>query len=91
MRSGPQSRVIRKILSTSIRLLVTAGLMAILAARFDLGRSADLMVHASLPLMAAVLGALLAADSIAALRWHLILGNDKSRSMWGKTPVGNRI
>jgi uncharacterized membrane protein YbhN (UPF0104 family) len=63
----------RKILSTSIRLLVTAGLVAILAARFDLGRSADLMVHASLPLMAAALSALLAANLIVALRWHLIL------------------
>jgi len=47
--------------------------MAILAARFDLGRSADLMVHASLPLMAAALSALLAANLIVALRWHLIL------------------
>jgi glycosyltransferase 2 family protein len=48
-------------------------LVAILAARFDLGRSADLMRHASLPLMAAAVGALLAANLIVALRWHLIL------------------
>jgi len=65
--------VIRKILSTSIRLLVTAGLLAILAARFDLGRAADLMSHASLPLLALTLTALLAANLAVALRWHLIL------------------
>jgi uncharacterized membrane protein YbhN (UPF0104 family) len=44
-----------------------------LAARFDLGRAADLMGHASLPLLAMTLTALLAANLAVALRWHLIL------------------
>jgi uncharacterized membrane protein YbhN (UPF0104 family) len=44
-----------------------------LAARFDLGRAADLMGHASLPLLAMTLTALWAANLIVALRWHLIL------------------
>lgn len=65
--------LILKVVSTSIRLLVTAGLVAILAARFDLGRAADLMGRASLPLMAATFAALLAANLVVALRWHLIL------------------
>ena len=44
-----------------------------MAARFDLGRAADLMGHASLPLLATTLTALWAANLIVALRWHLIL------------------
>jgi uncharacterized protein (TIRG00374 family) len=44
-----------------------------LAARFDLGRAADLMGRASLPLIAATFAALLAANLVVALRWHLIL------------------
>ena len=71
-RSKPGRRVI-KILSTSIRLLVTVGLVAVLAARFDLGQAASLMGHASLPLLAMTLTVLWAANLIVALRWHLIL------------------
>jgi uncharacterized membrane protein YbhN (UPF0104 family) len=48
-------------------------LLAILAARFDLGQAASLMGHASLPLLAATLTALLTANLLVALRWHLIL------------------
>lgn len=41
-------------------------------ARFDLGRAFELLLRASLPLIAATLAALLAANLLAALRWHLI-------------------
>jgi hypothetical protein len=44
-----------------------------LAARFDLGRAANLIGHASLPRLAAALTALLAANALVALRWQLIL------------------
>jgi uncharacterized membrane protein YbhN (UPF0104 family) len=44
-----------------------------LAGRFDLGRAVDLMGHASLPLVAAALAALLTANLLVALRWQLIL------------------
>jgi uncharacterized protein (TIRG00374 family) len=47
--------------------------LAILAARFDLGRAGNLMGHASLPRLAAALTALLAANALVALRWQLIL------------------
>jgi uncharacterized membrane protein YbhN (UPF0104 family) len=64
---------IRKILMTTLRLLVTAGLLWALAARFDLGRAAELMGRASLPLIVATLGVLAVANLIVAVRWHLIL------------------
>jgi uncharacterized membrane protein YbhN (UPF0104 family) len=47
--------------------------MWVLAGRFDLGRAVDLMGHASLPLVAAALAALLTANLFVALRWQLIL------------------
>jgi glycosyltransferase 2 family protein len=44
-----------------------------LAARIDVGRAAELVGHASLPLLAATLVALLAGVPLVALRWHIIL------------------
>jgi glycosyltransferase 2 family protein len=44
-----------------------------LAARVDLGRAAEIMGQASLPLLAATIAALVAANSVVALRWHVIL------------------
>lgn len=73
MRPEYRGKAIRKVLSTSVRLLVTAVLIAILAQRFDLARAADLMGHVSLSLLAATLTALVAASLLVALRWHLIL------------------
>lgn len=56
-----------------MRLLVTAGLVVLLVSRLDLGRAAELMVRASVPLIGATIVALLAANLAVAVRWHLIL------------------
>jgi glycosyltransferase 2 family protein len=75
-RNGPagnQVNPIRKFLITSLRLLATAGLLWALAARVDLSRAAQIMGHASLPLLAAALLAQLAASLITGFRWHIIL------------------
>ena len=73
-RSG-QNRVntIHRILITCIRLFVTAALMWLLAARFDIGWTANLMSHASPLLLAVALVAVSMANLIVALRWHLVL------------------
>jgi uncharacterized membrane protein YbhN (UPF0104 family) len=47
-----------------------------LATRVDLGRAAEIMGQASLPLLAATLVALLAANLVVALRWHVILSTE---------------
>jgi uncharacterized membrane protein YbhN (UPF0104 family) len=44
-----------------------------LATRVDLGQSVAIMAEASLPLMAATLVMLLAANFVVAARWHLVL------------------
>lgn len=62
-----------RILTVGARLLVTTGLIWVLAMRIDLGRAAVIIAHASVPLLAAALGGLLAANLVTALRWHLIL------------------
>jgi glycosyltransferase 2 family protein len=67
---------IRKFLITGIRLSATAGLFWALATRTDLGRASQIMGQAALPLLAAALVALFAANSIVALRWHLILSGE---------------
>jgi glycosyltransferase 2 family protein len=72
-RAGTGVTTIFKILTLCVRLLVSAGLVWLLATRLDLGRAAEIMGHASLPLLAATLAALLAANLVAAFRWHLIL------------------
>jgi uncharacterized membrane protein YbhN (UPF0104 family) len=64
---------IRKVLITFVRLLVTAGLVWALATRVDLGRAAEIMGRASLPLLAAAIAAMMAANLVVALRWHVIL------------------
>jgi glycosyltransferase 2 family protein len=64
---------IRKALTTALRLLVTAGLLLALAARFDLGRAAELMGQASLSVLLATIIVLFAANLIVGLRWHLVL------------------
>jgi glycosyltransferase 2 family protein len=56
-----------------MRLLVTAGLLWVLAARFDLGRAAQLIRGAELPAIAATLVMLSVANLVAACRWQLIL------------------
>jgi hypothetical protein len=56
-----------------MRLLVTAGLLWVAAARFDLGRAAELIGGAELPAIAATLVVLSAANLVAACRWQLIL------------------
>ena len=53
---------ILKLLNAALHILVTAGLIWVLAARFDLGPAADLMGHASLALVVAAVTALLAAN-----------------------------
>jgi glycosyltransferase 2 family protein len=53
--------------------LATAGLLWALATRIDLGRAAQIMAQATLPLLAGALVALLATSAVVALRWHLIL------------------
>jgi hypothetical protein len=58
---------------TCIRLFVTAALVWLLAARFDIGRAANLMSHASPLLLAIALVVVSMANLIVALRWHLVL------------------
>jgi uncharacterized membrane protein YbhN (UPF0104 family) len=53
--------------------LATAGLLWALATRIDLGRAAQIMAQATLPLLAGALVALFATSAVVALRWHLIL------------------
>ncbi len=60
-------------LITGLRLAVTAGLVALLAFRLDLGMAAGLMRHASPAALAATFVILLAANLFVGLRWHLIL------------------
>jgi uncharacterized membrane protein YbhN (UPF0104 family) len=58
---------------TSLRLLVTAGLIFALAARFDLGQAAELIGQANLRPIAAALVVILIANFVVAWRWQLIL------------------
>ena len=62
-----------KILVTSARILVTAGLILALAMRFDLGQAAALISHANLGLIAATLLVVSIANFVVGWRWHLIL------------------
>jgi uncharacterized protein (TIRG00374 family) len=68
-----RANAIAKILTTSARLLVTAGLIWLLARRVDLGQALALMRHASPALLAATIAALVLANVVVALRWHVIL------------------
>jgi hypothetical protein len=56
--------------------LVTAGLLWVLAQRFDLGRAAELIRGAELPAIAATLVMLSAANLVGACRWQLILSTE---------------
>jgi len=67
---------IRKFLITSFRLLATVGLLWALATRTDVSRAAQLIGQVALPLLATTLVALLMANLVVALRWHLILSAD---------------
>lgn len=58
---------------TLLRLLVTAGLLWALVTKFDLARVEEIVGHASLPLLAAALLALLAVAPATAARWRIIL------------------
>jgi hypothetical protein len=60
-------------LAASLRLLVTVALLWVLATRLDLGRAVEIIGHASVPLVGAMLGAVLLANLLVAFRWHLIL------------------
>ena len=63
----------RSLLLTSLRLLVTAGLLWVLLARADLGHIKEVVGHVSLPLLAAGAAALLTTSPFSALRWHVVL------------------
>jgi glycosyltransferase 2 family protein len=78
--SDPTQRVtaIRKLLIASLRLLVTAGLLWALLARVDLSHVKEVVVQASLPLLAAGATALLATSPFSALRWHVVLAAETS-------------
>jgi uncharacterized membrane protein YbhN (UPF0104 family) len=65
--------VIRRILMTAFRLLVTAGLLWVLTSRLDLARAENIAGHVSLPILAAALVALLGTLPATAVRWHVIL------------------
>jgi glycosyltransferase 2 family protein len=65
--------IIRKVLTTSLRLVVTAGLVWALAARFDMDRAAHLIFQASPSLLLATVAVLFTANLIVGVRWHLIL------------------
>ena len=69
---------ILKILTTSVRLLVTAGLIMALALRFDVGRAAELIRHADLRLIAAMLFGLLITNLVVGWRWQLILSAESA-------------
>jgi glycosyltransferase 2 family protein len=58
---------------TSFRLFATVGLLWALATRTDLSHAAQLMAQVALPLLAATLVALLGANLVGAVRWHLVL------------------
>jgi glycosyltransferase 2 family protein len=76
--AGNQVSPIRKFLITSLRLLATAGLLWALAARIDLSRAAQIIGHASLPLLAAALVAIFLGSLITGFRWHIILSAEAS-------------
>ena len=65
--------VISKILTTSIRLLVTTGLLWALAWRADLTQVAHALAKVSLAPLASGLVALIAVGLIGAWRWHMVL------------------
>lgn len=71
----PQSgvSVIRKFLFTTIRLLVTAGLLWALAARLDLARAGAILAQVSVPLLAFGILTLFLIGIVTAWRWHIIL------------------
>jgi hypothetical protein len=69
---------ILRILTTSVRLLVTAGLILALALRFDLAQAAELIRHANLRLIAATLLVLLITNSVVGWRWQLILSAESA-------------
>jgi glycosyltransferase 2 family protein len=69
---------ILKILTTSVRLVVTAGLILALALRFDVGRAAELIRHADLRLIAATLLVLLITNLVVGWRWQLILSGESA-------------
>lgn len=65
--------VIRRVLITALRLLVTAGLLWALVARIDVARAAEIAGHVSLPILAAALAALVGILPANAMRWRVIL------------------
>jgi len=66
-------KTIIRILAISVRLLVTVALLWVLVTRVDLGWAVEIIGHASVPLVGAMLGAVLLANLVIAFRWHLIL------------------
>jgi glycosyltransferase 2 family protein len=66
-------KAIRKILTTLVRLLVTAGLLWALAARVDLAQAGHILARVSLPSLLAGLAALVVVGLVGAWRWHVIL------------------
>ncbi len=61
------------ILATSVRILVTVGIILALAVRFDLGQAAELISHANMFLIAATLLVVSLANFVVGWRWQLIL------------------
>jgi uncharacterized membrane protein YbhN (UPF0104 family) len=78
-----------RILAISVRLLVTVALLWILVTRVDLGWAVEIIGHASVPLVGAMLGAVLLANLLVAFRWHLILAAETKSP--GLLFVENRV
>jgi uncharacterized membrane protein YbhN (UPF0104 family) len=64
---------VRRISILIFRLLVTAGLLWILASHLDMSRAGQITSHVSLPLLSAALMTVVGAIPVNAVRWRVIL------------------
>ena len=67
-----------KYLSTAVRIIITVGLFAALMSRLDTGRIIEILSQGSPSLFLLAVAVLVAINPFVALRWHLILGDQKS-------------
>jgi len=70
---GAVRRAIVRHLLTAFRLLVTGGLLWLLASRIDIARASDLVFRCSMPLLVAAAAALAATTPLITLRWRAFL------------------
>src|SRR4051794_8053914 len=68
----------RKLLYLLLRLAVTAGLLWVLATRFNVGHVIEMAGRISLPLLGAALTILVASILVNAVRWQVVLAAEGS-------------